>query len=105
MRGDIPLFGRHSHTACEYKGSVVIFGGERKYNSILAIRETLNDVYMFNPDKAEWKYLKSIGRPIEHRRGHSATIWDKYMYVYGGINSEGKYLRDLWHFNFSMCLL
>jgi len=30
------------------------------------------------------------------RRYHTAVVQNKAMYVYGGINKEGIYLKDLW---------
>lgn len=33
--GDNPMQGRFGHSACLYKKSIVIYGGEKKYNSRL----------------------------------------------------------------------
>jgi len=48
-KGDVPTFGRFGHSAERYQNAIVIFGGEKNYNSILKIRECLNDVRMFVP--------------------------------------------------------
>jgi hypothetical protein len=49
----------------------------------------------------EWKLLQTSGDPIEARRGHSGTIVGKHMIIFGGINSKGKYLDDLYHMDLS----
>ena len=99
--GDVPPHGRHGHTACEYKKQVVIFGGEQRWNPTLGYRECLNDVRYFDPAKAQWKLIKSMGKVIAPRRNHAAAANDKIMIVYGGIGSEGNYLKDVWSFNLS----
>ena len=100
-QGDIPNYGRHGHTACEFKKNIVIFGGEKKFNSAIKIRECLNDTRIFNPETNDWKFLKSLGKIIEPRRNHSAAVNDRLLYVYGGISNHGNYLRDSWSLNLS----
>jgi len=95
------MFGRHGHSACEYKRTLIIFGGEHEFNPTLNFRECLNDVRMFTPENNEWKYLKSQSNPIDPRRYHSAAIHGRNMYVYGGISNEGEYLKDVWTFDLS----
>ena len=100
MIGDIPKYGRHSHTACEYKNKVLIFGGEERWNPTLNYRECLNDTRSFDPAKNEWKALRCLGG-IDPRRNHAAAVVEKTMFVYGGINNQGTYLKDVWALNLS----
>jgi len=95
------MAGRHGHTACEYKKSLVIFGGEQQFNSALNYRECLNDIRMYLPQTHEWKYLKSTSHPIDPRRHHAAAIQGRHMYVYAGISNEGTYFKDVWAFDLS----
>lgn len=101
MTGEMPFYGRHGHTALEYKKSVIFFGGEKKYNENISLRECLNDTRSYNPEKNEWKFFKCMGKVIEPRRNHTAAIQDRMMYIYGGISSHGRYLNDLWSLNLS----
>lgn len=53
VTGDTPPTGRFGHLAERYQNSIVIFGGEKHYNSTLKIRECLSDVRMFIPGISE----------------------------------------------------
>jgi len=101
MNGDVPKLGRHGHTACEFNKQLVIFGGEQQFNTTLHIRDCLNDVHLYNLEKSEWKYIKPPSNHLQPRRYHTAAVFDKSMYIYGGINNEGIYMRDLWALNLS----
>lgn len=104
LTGEMPFYGRHGHTALEYKRNVIFFGGEKKYNQVMALRECLNDTRSYNPEKNEWRFYKCVGQVIEPRRNHAAAIYDRMMYVYGGISSHGRYLQDVWSLNLSKYL-
>ena len=97
--GDIPLTGRHGHSACEYKNSLLVFGGQHRFNSELNYRECLNDLHRFDLSKSEWAYVRTTGDNIDARRNHCSIICDDNMYVYGGINADGKVLKDVWSLN------
>lgn len=103
--GEMPFYGRQGHTALEYRKSVIIFGGEKQFNENIKMRECLNDTRTYNPEKNEWKFLKCVGKVLEPRRSHSASIHDKIMYVYGGISQYSHCLSDLWSLNLSNLLL
>jgi len=102
VTGETPRSGRHGHSAVEFKKTLVIFGGEQAFNPTLNFRECLNDVYMFSPEKNEWKYLKSTSHPANPRRYHAASVYGRYMYIYGGVSNEGKFTRDVWTFDLSI---
>jgi hypothetical protein len=42
--GEIPAEGRFGHTATLYKSSILIYGGEKKYNNAMRMRECYNDI-------------------------------------------------------------
>lgn len=70
---------RHSHTAVEWMGNMVIFGGELA-NGYLA-----NDVWMYRPLQDDWQQLgfsNSHGAP--KLANHAAAVVDSYLYVFGG---------------------
>ena len=95
------MTGRHGHTACAYKDSIIIFGGEGPHPYGLKHRECYFDVRMFSPEHAEWSYMSCNGKPITSRRNHAACIVDTIMFVYGGIDSEGLLLDETWGLNLS----
>jgi len=57
VKGDIPPYGRYGHSADRYLNSIVIFGGEKNYNTILKIRECVSDVRIFIPGNYFFLYL------------------------------------------------
>ena len=48
-KGEAPTEGRFGHTANLYKQSIIIYGGEKKFNNVMRIRECYSDVRLFNP--------------------------------------------------------
>ena len=98
----VPDFGRFGHTCLQFKRyKLVIFGGEKQFNVQRKTRDCLNDVRVFDTKNKTWDSWKttSTSFPIEFRRNHSACICGKHMFVYGGIDSSGKYLNDFWELN------
>lgn len=70
---------RHSHTAVEWTGNMVIFGGE------LANGSLASDVWMYRPLQDDWQQLgfsSSHGAP--KLANHAAAVVDNYLYVFGG---------------------
>jgi N-acetylneuraminic acid mutarotase len=39
---------RYGHSSIYYKGALIIFGGEQKYNVEIRMRETFSDVWAYN---------------------------------------------------------
>ncbi|CAD8175850.1 unnamed protein product [Paramecium octaurelia] len=101
--GDVPLEGRFGHTATLYKQQLIIYGGEKKYNSAMKMRECYGDVRIFTPSDKTWIQLKPYGDVVEGRRNHCAEVVGKYFIVYGGINSYGKVLTDVAGLNLETC--
>lgn len=70
---------RHSHTAVEWNGNMVIYGGE------LANGALASDVWMYRPLQDDWQQLglsNSLGAP--KLANHAAAVVDNYLYVFGG---------------------
>uniref|UniRef100_A0A3Q3GBV4 CUB domain-containing protein n=1 Tax=Labrus bergylta TaxID=56723 RepID=A0A3Q3GBV4_9LABR len=70
---------RHSHSAVEWTGNMVIFGGE------LANGSLASDVWMYRPLHDDWQQLgfsNSLGAP--KLANHAAAVVDSYLYVFGG---------------------
>lgn len=63
-----------------------------------------NDLFMFDPELNEWKKIGKYKdfRP-NARHSHSAVVYGKYMYVFGGATKIGKIptiLSDLFRYSF-----
>jgi len=66
-----------------YEGSIYIFGGYDGSNRF-------NDLYKCNLKKAsfKWKKIEGEGTQPLNRFGHSAVIYNHYMYIFGGWNGH-----------------
>ena len=91
---------RMGHTALPYKRQLLIYGGEYLYNDHLKVRDCLGDIKMIDFDTQEIKNIRTYGDFIENRRNHASCIFaGKFLFISGGINSNGRYLRDLMNLN------
>lgn len=86
-----PRFG---HSALEYQKKIIVFGGGTNFNTVHKLRECLNGVKVFHPDKNLWEYLKTSGTYISARKYHAAAIVGKHMFIYGGLNQKNNLLSD-----------
>ncbi|CAM9612502.1 unnamed protein product [Chrysoparadoxa australica] len=71
--------GRWGHTAVEYKGRIWVWGGS-------APATTFNDLWCLDAssDPAVWTQIHVPGALPESRSGHSATLLESTMYIFGG---------------------
>ena len=70
---------RHSHTAVEWIGNMVIFGGE------LANGSLASDVWMYRPLNDDWQEIGfSNTRGAPKLANHASAVVDDYLYVFGG---------------------
>ncbi|XP_019220014.1 multiple epidermal growth factor-like domains protein 8 [Oreochromis niloticus] len=84
---------RHSHTAVEYMGKMVIFGGE------LANGSLANDVWMYRPLNDDWQQLGFSTSPGAPKlANHAAAIVDSYLYVFGGRTDQDMFSSTLYRF-------
>uniref|UniRef100_A0A8C7C7Q8 Multiple EGF like domains 8 n=1 Tax=Oncorhynchus kisutch TaxID=8019 RepID=A0A8C7C7Q8_ONCKI len=84
---------RHSHTAVEWKGNMVIFGGE------LASGALASDVWMYRPIQDDWQQLGQSHSPGAPRvANHAAAVVDNYLYIFGGRTEEDMFSSSLYRF-------
>ncbi|XP_062321572.1 multiple epidermal growth factor-like domains protein 8 [Osmerus eperlanus] len=85
---------RHSHTAVEWNGQMVIFGGE------LASGALASDVWVYRPLLDDWKQLGLSDSPGAPRlANHAAAVVDDYLYVFGGRTEEDMFSSSLCRFS------
>ncbi|KAK1933145.1 kelch repeat containing protein [Babesia divergens] len=70
----------------------ILFGGEF-YDGVQV--EVFNDAYFYSVSKHEWKLLQTNVKPPP-RCAHQATIYNNYLYIFGG---EYSTLNQFHHFN------
>lgn len=99
-KGKRPL-ERFGHTAALYKGSLIVFGGEHKYNQEIRMRETFNDIWAYNLNNNEFKAINAGNKlACEPRKGHTMAMVGFHMFVHGGVNSRGLLMEEPVVFNF-----
>ncbi|GCB83071.1 hypothetical protein scyTo_0023529, partial [Scyliorhinus torazame] len=71
--------GRHSHTVVEWKGRMLLFGGQ------LANGSLANDIWLYDPLAESWKLLSAANSQCPPGlAAHTATVVEQYLYVHGG---------------------
>lgn len=85
---------REEHTACEFDGYMVIFGGFER-------GQRTNSISMFHFESREWMQVNAEGVTPPQRAGHSAVIYDGKMWIFGGKSNDNDKLLDLWAFDFA----
>jgi Galactose oxidase, central domain len=63
------------------------------------VRECLNDIRIYNADTEETKKIKANPQDLCPRRAAAGTMVGRSFIVHGGIDAQGKYLRDIWSFD------
>jgi len=82
----------HSCSLVNNETELFIFGG-------YGINSILNDTFLFNIQKEEWKKVEHAENVnVPERYGHSTVVYNHKVYVFGGKNSNG-YLNDLMVFD------
>ncbi|KAG7276205.1 hypothetical protein CRUP_004796, partial [Coryphaenoides rupestris] len=85
---------RHSHTAVDWKGNMVVFGGE------LANGSLASDVWMYRPVQDNWQQLGLSHSPGAPKlANHAAAVVDHYLYVFGGRTEEDMFSSSLYRFS------
>lgn len=91
---------RLGHTAVAYKNKLLIYGGEHLYNEHLKIRDCLGGPKLIDFEKQYCKTLRTHGGFMENRRNHAYCLFaERFLFISGGINSNGRYLSDLMYLN------
>ena len=80
---------RGGHTANLVGDNIVIFGG---YGGMGYGRRDFNDIFRFNISKYEWRKVPPIkGKVPEPRSGHSSSVVQGRLFVYGGWNAQAQF--------------
>jgi len=85
---------RTNHSVVTWQDKLFLFGGTDGVN-------WFNDVWTYDPRTNSWTELDCIGYIPVAREGHSATLVNDTMYIFGGRTQEGVDLGDLAAFRIS----
>jgi len=94
-RGDkVLLRDEHTGVVDQETTQMIIFGGFQQGN-----RTNMTSIYNFTTNN--WENIDiAPGQPIPcARSGHSASIFNGNMYIFGGKDDSSEKLNDLWVFN------
>lgn len=86
-RGNAPA-PREGHTSTAVENYLVMFGG------CFLDKECFNDVQVLDTEEDRWLEPAVQGRPPMGREGHTATLVQDAIYVFGG-SSQAGYMNDL----------
>jgi len=75
---DVPE-GRRSHSALNYNGNLIVFGG---YNSVKSQHK--NDLWMFDTEFNRWKRLEPAGKGPGPRRRQALCLVGNRIFLFGG---------------------
>lgn len=89
VSGQEPPAPRASHTATKIDEShfCLIGGGEPT--------SVFNDVYLFNIESNTWIRVNAAGQLPQRRCGHTTSIYDQKILLFGGGDVEGKIFGDV----------
>ncbi|XP_072326218.1 multiple epidermal growth factor-like domains protein 8 [Scyliorhinus torazame] len=86
--------GRHSHTVVEWKGRMLLFGGQ------LANGSLANDIWLYDPLAESWKLLSAANSQCPPGlAAHTATVVEQYLYVHGGRTTFDQFSAGMFRFN------
>merc|ERR1711971_109084 len=94
-RGDqVMIRDEHTGVVDAESTSMIIFGGFQS-------GERTNQTSIYNFTTNMWENVTiPNGQPVPcSRSGHSASIYNGMMYIFGGKNDSSEKLNDLWVFN------
>ncbi|OVA06603.1 tRNA transferase Trm5/Tyw2 [Macleaya cordata] len=82
INADGPPSPRLGHTSLVVGECVFVIGGREDPTKIL------NDVWVFNTAKNEWRLLECTGSMFPSRHRHAAAVVGSKIYVFGGLDNE-----------------
>ena len=95
--GKIPV-ARKAHAACALNICVAVFGGIDETGS------TINDstLWLFNTGTSSWETLEISNPDLvpKPRSGAQLFEYKNRLVLYGGTDSTGAPLKDVWHFDY-----
>ena len=90
--GEKPITRRGHSCNVIGESCMYVFGGLHGYTKYL------NDLYVYNGDKHEWKCLNDniAGTKPEPRAWHTTNVIGQQILLFGGTNGRYSFFNDLW---------
>ncbi len=92
-----PPQGRYGHTLNHHKASniLIIYGGRNDINSERGDDIIFDDISILNLENLNWCAVSCFGNSFPRICGHSSTIVDSQMFVFGGYTTRNFVNGDL----------
>jgi hypothetical protein len=91
-----PRFG---HSLVRYKNTLILYGGENKYDKERKKRELYIDVYYYHILANVWEKISWREKIIYGRKYHAAVVIGTNMIVQGGYNPSSQVIDEMIQFN------
>ncbi|KAI1284994.1 Kelch domain-containing protein 3 [Halotydeus destructor] len=86
-------FQRYGHTVVSYNGFIILWGGRNDEGAC-------NVVYIYDVHEKKWIKPQVGGTKPGSRDGHSATIVNSAMYIFGGFEDDSeRFSQDIYRLN------
>ncbi|KAI9595545.1 hypothetical protein BDF19DRAFT_385140 [Syncephalis fuscata] len=99
VQGNIPL-RRRDHTAVMANGVMFIFGGQSDgyfFNDLMAF-----DTRTLTAPTPRWEFYEPANDGPSGRAGHSTTVYQDRLYVFGGTDGE-TFFNEMWCYDLHTC--
>ncbi|XP_059823923.1 multiple epidermal growth factor-like domains protein 8 [Hypanus sabinus] len=85
---------RHAHSVVEWRGGMVVFGGQLQSGSLA------NDVWLYEPGPERWRLLRPrSARAPPGLAAHAAAVVGQELYVFGGRTDEDRFSAAMFRFH------
>lgn len=98
---DIIPEARFGHTLLRDGSTLILYGGENKYDKIRKRRELFIGIHKYDLRIQKWVQASSKESIIEGRKHHAAAIMGKLMIVHGGYNCANKIIDEMAYYHIS----
>jgi len=106
--GGFEDFKRNFFSCVTYDDKIWVFGGKGNgyRNDLIVYEAGITANYfpsVFNASQGKWQEVDGDGKNVPPRRyGHTAVVYKRRMYVFGGYDTDGFTLNDLCSYSFSI---
>ncbi|KAI1301112.1 hypothetical protein F5Y03DRAFT_220314 [Xylaria venustula] len=98
--GDAPTT-RTQHAACALRNYIAVYGGCDEKGALV---DEGQKIRLFDTETSTWEVLEPSGHleriPVSRRKA-TLLSHDGNLILYGGLDSNGSELTDVWHFNYA----
>ncbi|CAI2359222.1 unnamed protein product [Moneuplotes crassus] len=90
---------RFGHSLIRYKDTLLLYGGENKYDKIRKRRDLYHGIILYDLNTGLWAEASCKDSIIEGRKHHAAGVFGNNMIIHGGYNSGNNIVDELVCYN------